>query len=242
MIHEFDFEQIGTVRSCFKEHFGIPRQSGLAPDAKAIIQLAPRPEFKDAVRGLESFSHLWIVFFFHSRAQHEWKPLVQPPRLPLQQKVGIFATREPQRLNPIGISAVKLDRIDMSAPGGIEIHISGVDMIDGTPVLDIKPYLSYSDSIPQSKKGWTEADYSTGLEIEFNKETSIFCYRQEMQNHIRLKELIEQALQFDPRPAPSGPSNEPIGPQKLRVWDFEVEWQVNGNRAEVTQINQIPKD
>ena len=149
-------QPIGHMQTCFQEKFGVPRQSLMVGSAKGILKLNPDPQFKDALKYLDGFSHVWIVFLFHQHEKQVWRPLITPPRIDAPGRVGVFASRSPHRPNPIGLSAVKLEKIDFNAKGGIEIHVSGVDLLDGTPVLDIKPYLPYVDCITDAKGGWTE--------------------------------------------------------------------------------------
>lgn len=147
---------IGTIHSCFKEKFTIPRQPGLVKQAKATLELIEPYNRKEAVRGLEEFSHIWVVFVFHkNESRGQWKPTVRPPRLGGNKRVGIFASRSPHRPSPIGMSAVKLEGIEESKDK-ILLHLSGVDLLDGTPVLDIKPYIGYADSIEDSYDGFAK--------------------------------------------------------------------------------------
>ncbi|RYE65209.1 MAG: tRNA (N6-threonylcarbamoyladenosine(37)-N6)-methyltransferase TrmO [Rhizobiaceae bacterium] len=151
---DFTFSAIGVVHTPFREKFGIPRQPGLVSAAKGVIKVLDKPDLKTALRSLEEFSHLWIVFVFHEHGGKSWKPSIRPPRLGGSKKVGVLASRSPHRPNPIGLSAVSIERIDLEATGGPEIHVSGVDLLDGTPVLDLKPYIPYADSLPAANAGW----------------------------------------------------------------------------------------
>ena len=148
------FKPIGYLESPFKEKFGIPRQAGLAPEARAVVRLDPA--MRDGLQGLEGFSHVWILFVFHGHENDDGKLLVRPPRLGGTRKMGVFATRSPHRPNPIGLSLVRLEGVepDESSPA---IHVSGVDFLDGTPVLDIKPYLPGGDiARGEVRTGWLE--------------------------------------------------------------------------------------
>lgn len=149
----FQFAPIGVIRSCFRQKFGIPRQPRLVPAARATLELLPSYAQPEAVRGLEGFSHLWLLFVFHGIPAGHWQPTVRPPRLGGNQRMGVFATRSSFRPNPIGLSAVALERIEISA-GRVVLHLAGVDVLDGTPVLDIKPYVPYADSIPEAVGGF----------------------------------------------------------------------------------------
>ncbi|NQY65973.1 MAG: tRNA (N6-threonylcarbamoyladenosine(37)-N6)-methyltransferase TrmO [Alteromonadaceae bacterium] len=144
--NEISFHVIGKVHSPYKEKFAIPRQPGLASCAKGVIELIDQANNIDLVRGLEQFSHLWVLFIFHATQQQGWKPLVRPPRLGGNKKMGVLATRSTFRPNPIGMSVVKLDKVSVEN-NKVLIHISGLDLLDQTPVIDIKPYLAYSDIV-----------------------------------------------------------------------------------------------
>ena len=149
----YNLEPIGTIESCFKEKFGIPRQPGLAPAAQATLVLHPPYSNPGAMAGLEAFSHIWLIYIFHAIEKGKWKPTVRPPRLGGNKRTGVFATRSNFRPNPLGISAVKLEKI---VPDGetIRLELSGVDLLDGTPVLDIKPYIPFADAHPDATSGW----------------------------------------------------------------------------------------
>ena len=162
----FSFEPVGVIHSCFKEKFGIPRQPGLAPDARAVLELLPPYNRAEAVRGLEGFSHVWLSFIFHACLGEPWKPTVRPPRLGGNRRLGVFATRSTHRPNPIGLSAVELEKIE-AAPGRVLLHLKGVDLLDGTPVLDIKPYLPYSDNIPGALGGFAPEMPAAPFEVSF---------------------------------------------------------------------------
>src|SRR3954463_4060851 len=139
---DFIFPAIGIIHSCFKEKFGIPRQPGLAPLATAQLELLPPYDNRAALEGLETCSHIWLQFVFHANKRDAWKPKVKPPRLGGNKSLGVFATRSPTRPAPIGLSVVKLDGIS-EADGKLFLNLSGIDLLDGTPVLDIKPYVPY---------------------------------------------------------------------------------------------------
>jgi len=149
--------QIGIIHSCFKEKFAIPRQAGMAAAAVAQLELFPPYNRQEMVRNLEQFSHIWVQFIFHQTLTSGWKTTVRPPLLGGKQRVGVFASRTPHRPNHLGLSAVRLDGIDCQ-PGYCHLHLSGVDFLDQTPVIDIKPYLPYSDAVSAA----TAAPYANG--------------------------------------------------------------------------------
>ena len=155
-----EMKMIGRIHTDFVTKFGVPRQSGLVPELMGKIVLEPEYRNPDAFRGLEEFSHLWLVWEFSEAVRPEWSPTVRPPRLGGNRRVGVFATRSPFRPNPIGLSCVKLEQIDLQDSRKPVIWVSGVDMMDGTPIYDIKPYLPYADSHPGAKalRGVLEQD------------------------------------------------------------------------------------
>ena len=145
---------IARIHTDFGSKFGVPRQSGVVPELTARIVFEPPYRNPDALRGLEDFSHLWLVWHFSEVKQEGWSPTVRPPRLGGNARMGVFATRSPYRPNPIGLSSVKLEGIDLHTPHGPVITVSGADLMDGTPLLDIKPYLAYTDSHPEAAGGF----------------------------------------------------------------------------------------
>lgn len=158
-------EIIARIRSPFAEKFGVPRQSGLVETAAEIV-FEPPYRTADALRGLEGFSHVWLLWEFHQMADKEWTPTVRPPRLGGNARMGVFATRSPHRPNPIGLSCVRLLGMEETKDGPV-LRISGADLVDGTPIYDIKPYLSYCDSHPEATGGWTDSVESVHLSVDF---------------------------------------------------------------------------
>ncbi|MDQ5908245.1 MAG: tRNA ((37)-N6)-methyltransferase TrmO [Pseudomonadota bacterium] len=222
---------IGMIHSCFREKFGIPRQAGLVPEARATLELLPPYHSPEAVRGLEGFSHLWLIFVFHGIPAGQWQPTVRPPRLGGNQRLGVFATRSPFRPNPIGLSAVRLERIE-TEQGRVVLHLSGVDLLDGTPVLDIKPYLPYSDHIPDAIGGFAPAAPEAMLNVEFSPSAEQFCAAWP---HGDLRALITQILRQDPRPAYR---RETAVRQRygMKLYDFDLHWEMRGATASVIDI------
>lgn len=149
-----EFHPIATMRGPFHTKFGIPRQSGLVTELKSTIVFAPAYRNPEMLRGLEGFSHLWLIWSF-SQSGERWSPTVRPPRLGGNQRMGVFATRSPFRPNNIGLSSVKLDKVEWHTPEGPVLHVSGADLMDGTPIFDIKPYIPYADCHPDAKEGFT---------------------------------------------------------------------------------------
>ena len=146
---------IATIRTGFPTKFGIPRQSGLVPELRGTIVFNPEFRNADALRGLEGFSHIWLIWQFSEAVREDWSPTVRPPRLGGNTRLGVFATRSPFRPNPIGLSCVRLESIELSSPDGPLLHVSGADLMDGTPIYDIKPYIPYTDGQPLATAGLT---------------------------------------------------------------------------------------
>lgn len=157
---------IGYIRSDFKEKFGVPRQSGRAPSLTASVEFYPEYAVEDAFREIEGFSHLWLLFDFSATRDKGWNATVRPPRLGGNQRVGVFASRSPFRPNHIGLSCVKLERVEKTAKG-VRLLVSGADLIDGTPILDVKPYLPFADCIQSAVGGYAEAKQAYSLQVDF---------------------------------------------------------------------------
>ena len=185
---------IAKIHTDFPEKFGIPRQSGIVDSLKAIIIFESKYRNPDALRGLEGFSHVWLIWGFHHINRDRWAPMVKPPRLGGNKRMGVFATRSPNRPNAIGLSSVKLDRIETHKEYGPIIHVSGIDLVDQTPIYDIKPYLAYTDSHPEALGGYIDKIEDTKLHVE--------C-RQELLNQVPSKyhQALINVLEQDPRPS-----------------------------------------
>mgnify|MGYP003289718479 CR=1 FL=1 len=164
-IQQFTVKPIAYIKSDFKEKFGIPRQSGLAGHLQARIVFEPEYRNADALRGIEDFSHLWIIWQFSEAVREEWSPTVRPPRLGGNARMGVFATRSPYRPNPIGLSCVKLLRIEEN-----DLVVAGADLMDGTPISDIKPYLPYADAHPEAKCGYVDGLSERKLNVRMSPE------------------------------------------------------------------------
>ncbi|MBQ7726062.1 MAG: tRNA (N6-threonylcarbamoyladenosine(37)-N6)-methyltransferase TrmO [Clostridia bacterium] len=164
------FKPIATIVTDFPEKFGVPRQSGLIGSLSGKIIFEPSYRSPDALKGLEDFSHIWLLWLFSENKPKEWSPTVRPPRLGGNRRMGVFATRSPYRPNPIGLSAVKLEKIEWHTPQGPVLTVSGVDMVSGTPILDIKPYLPYADVYPDATGGFTDQQAFPALRVALSKE------------------------------------------------------------------------
>ena len=161
---------IARIYTNLPEKFGIPRQSGLAPSLMGKIVFEPEFRNAEALRGLDEFSHLWLIWQFSEAVREDWSPTVRPPRLGGNKRMGVFATRSPFRPNAIGLSSVKFEKIDTDGENGRVIYVSGVDLMNGTPIFDIKPYLSYTDSHPEAAGGFTESVADRTLEVDIPDE------------------------------------------------------------------------
>ena len=161
-----EMEIIARISSPFAEKFGIPRQSGVVEELHATVVFEPAFRNPDAVRGLEGFSHVWLIWQFSRAVRHTWSPTVRPPRLGGNERMGVFATRSPFRPNAIGLSSVRLERIEFDRELGPVLHVSGADLMDGTPIFDIKPYLPYTDSHPEATGGFTDGAAMEPLTVD----------------------------------------------------------------------------
>ena len=193
MKEEITFYRIAYIRTDFPEKFGIPRQSGLAA-AKGKIIFEKMYRSAQAVRGIENYSHLWILWEFSESIRDQWSPTVRPPRLGGNERVGVFATRSPFRPNPIGLSCVRLDGVEMSAEYGPVLYVTGADLMDKTPIYDIKPYLPYADAYPEAVGGFAEERKSYRLEVVFSEQCREMFAQQELK-------VLEEILSQDPRPS-----------------------------------------
>lgn len=225
----FTFEPIAYVRSPYREKFAIPRQPGLVPSARGRVVLTGTANCEAAVDGLQTYSHLWLQFVFHATAGRGWKPKVRPPRLGGNSKVGVFSTRSTFRPNPIGLSVVKLDHLCFE-DGHWQLCISGFDLLDGTPVLDIKPYLAYSDAIQATNDGFAQ-DLPPTMPVEFSD-----LAQQQLAADPELAQLIREVLAQDPRPAYK--RNKPDSKiYAVHLQNSNVQWQVIGQRAVVRAVS-----
>ncbi|PZW62909.1 tRNA-Thr(GGU) m(6)t(6)A37 methyltransferase TsaA [Pseudomonas sp. URMO17WK12:I1] len=207
---------IGYVRSCFKEKFAIPRQPQLAPAARGVLELCSPFDSGDAVQGLEQVSHVWLLFLFHQALEDKPRLKVRPPRLGGNRAIGVFATRATHRPNGIGQSVVKLDKVDKD-----RLWLSGIDLLDGTPVLDIKPYVPYADGVPGAHN-LIAADAPPQIAVHWQDDALASARQHALRLGEPLVELIEQCLAQDPRPAYQQPT--PERRYGARLWDVDVQW------------------
>ncbi len=233
---EFTFSAIGVIHSPFREKFGIPRQPGLVPDARVSLELLSPFDRDEALRGIENFSHLWLLFVFHACASAGWHPTVRPPRLGGNRRVGVFATRSTFRPSPIGMSVVKLDGIQRTGKK-LMLHLSGADLLNQTPVLDIKPYLPWADAPAQASAGFAQQP-PPALPVDFSPEALEACRKKEKNDYPRFRQLVLEMLQVDPRPAYECEPGKRFG---FRLLDVDVHWCVEGGRIRVLSVEE-PSD
>lgn len=217
---------IARIHTEFPTKFGIPRQSGIIESLKGTVVFEPEYRNPEAIRGLEEFSHLWLIWEFSEAKRDEWSPTVRPPRLGGNMRKGVFATRSPFRPNPIGLSSVKLEKIEIDPKLGPVLHISGADLMDGTPIYDIKPYIAYTDSHPDAVSGFATKPAEYLLTVDFPEE--LLNKVPEAQR----KSLIA-VLEHDPRPPYQDDPERIYGMAFGRI---EVRFKVNGTRLTVMEI------
>ena len=184
---------IARIKSDFPEKFGIPRQSGLVPSLRSTIIFEPQFRNADALRGIEGFSHLWLIWIFSENIRDTWSPTVRPPRLGGNTRLGVFATRSSFRPNPIAMSCVKIEEVRLDGPEGPEIIVSGADLMNGTPIVDIKPYLPYADCIPDAKGGFASTVAGEKLRVIIPPEIAGKLPEDK-------REALVEILRQDPRP------------------------------------------
>lgn len=226
MSDSFEMRVIARIHSDFGSKFGVPRQSGLVESLEATVVFEEPYRNPDALRGLEGFSHIWLIWAFHQAQRTAWSPTVRPPRLGGNRRVGVFASRSPFRPNPIGLSSVRLDSIDCSGHLGPVLHVRGADLVDGTPILDIKPYLPYGDCHPEASGGFASEAARPTLEVEIPPDLLERIPPDR-------REALREVLALDPRPRYQADA--------VRVYGFsfagrEVKFTVAGDRLTVTDV------
>lgn len=228
MSDDTQFHVIARIHSDFPSKFGIPRQSGLAASPRAALVFAPEYRNPDALRGLEGFSHLWLIWEFSQSIRSGWSPTVRPPRLGGNTRMGVFATRSPFRPNPIGLSCVKLEGIRSDSELGPVIWVSGADLLDGTPILDLKPYLPYTDAHPDASEGFTAGCRDNRLSVD--------CHPALLdQLPAAQQQALLEVLSLDPRPSYQ---NDPHRVYGMEYSSFEVKFTVSGTRLTVLSVEE----
>lgn len=228
MSQEFSMRVIARIHSDFATKFGVPRQSGLVDALESTVVFEPEYRNPDALRGLEDFSHLWLVWVFDKAVRRDWSPTVRPPRLGGNRRMGVFATRSPFRPNPIALSSVKLAGIEQTAEQGPVLHIRGADLMDGTPILDIKPYIPYADAHPEALGGFAAVPAGETLEVIIPPELLEKIPPER-------REALRGVLAQDPRP------HYQDDPERIYGFGFagmEVRFSVEGSRLTVREISE----
>lgn len=224
----FELKQIAVIHTDFPEKFGIPRQSGLIEELRSTLVFMPEYRVPEALRGIEQYSHLWLIWEFSKAVRDGWSPTVRPPRLGGNTRMGVFATRSPFRPNPVGLSCVKLERVDLNASDGPVLHLSGADLMDGTPIFDIKPYLPYVDCKPDASNGFAFAQQEGVLSVEIPEGIVAEFPPEKLP---ALKAVLAQ----DPRPQYiSDPERE----YTMSFAGFEISFRVDDNRLSVSAVRK----
>jgi len=235
MTQEFPLSPIGRIHSCFSDKFGVPRQPGLCPNARGWIELLPPWDTADAFRGLEGFSHLWLTFVFHQTEESDGsRPLIRPPRLGGNQRVGVFASRSPFRPNRLGLSLVQHQGLEQT-PQGQMLHISGLDLVQDTPVLDIKPYLPWCDSAPDAAADWAQCPPEPELEVRYSEQARVQLHQQSAA-HPELQALIQEVLSQDPRPGYQRQQKK-SRIHGMHLFNLNIRWQVQDGYCLVLSIS-----
>lgn len=216
-------QPVAIIHTPYTEKFSVPRQPELVKHGTGVLELLPPYNVAEAVRGLDQFSHLWLIFQFDRIPIGKWSPTVRPPRLGGNQRIGVFASRATHRPNPLGLSKVRLERIEITAHK-VLLHLGSVDLVNGTPILDIKPYLAYADSEPLAKSSFAQAKPEAALQVYFSElaKQQTLAWQQQYPD---LLVLIEEILQQDPRPAYQKQqiTDRIYG---MTLWDINIRWQM----------------
>ena len=224
---------IAHIRNAFPTKFGLPRQSGLVPELISTIVFEPEFRVPEALRGIESYSHLWLIWEFHQAVREgesqAWKPTVRPPRLGGNTRMGVFATRSPFRPNSLGLSSVKLLGVEHTAEYGTVLHVGGADLMDGTPIFDIKPYIPYGDCHPEATGGFTDRAGEFLLKVEFPEELLVKLPKDKQEAAIGV-------LSHDPRPSYQRKPERIYG---LTFAGFDIRFQVNEDVLTVVEVNPV---
>lgn len=231
-----NIEPIAILHSPFKEKFGIPRQANLLKSTTAIVELLPPYNTEEWLKGLTDFSDIWLIFGFHQSEQDVCKPLVRPPRLGGNKKIGVFASRSPFRPNGIGMSRVVLQDIIIQQ-NKCSLKVSCPDLVDGTPIYDIKPYIHYADANPNARCGYAEEAPSAVLEVLFDQKAECFLDSVHAIKYVNLREAITEILALDPRPAyKKDTESKQYG---LQLFDLNIIWQYSEGKAKILSIKPI---
>ncbi|BBN81510.1 tRNA (N6-threonylcarbamoyladenosine(37)-N6)-methyltransferase TrmO [Pseudoalteromonas sp. A25] len=233
-MQNYQIQPIGYIQSPYKQKFAIPRQPRLVPQAKAKLIFCDDFNREEFVRGIDEFSHLWLLFRFHETADKGYSALVRPPRLGGNERKGVFATRATFRPNGIGMSAVKLEGVEYKN-GQLALLLSGIDLLDGTPIVDIKPYLPYSDALPDASAGFADTRPETLMTVDFSEQALEFIAKQT--HYPELQDFISNVLKQDPRPAYKKQKQQTQF-YGMSLYEFNIRWQVDGQHNQVIEITQ----
>ena len=219
---------VATIYTDFSEKFGIPRQGALAHESEGIIVFEPEYRMEEALRGIEKYSHLWLLWQFSENVSKKWSPTVRPPRLGGNKRVGVFATRSPFRPNPIGLTAVRLIGVEQTKNKGAVLRVAGVDLMNGTPIYDIKPYIAYADCKPDAKSSFADIHKNDKLTVKINDELKV-----QIPNN-KLGALIG-ILECDPRPAYQNDESRIYG---ISFANMNIKFKVSNRILTVTDIEK----
>ncbi|CAH9061737.1 tRNA (adenine(37)-N6)-methyltransferase [Pseudoalteromonas holothuriae] len=233
-MQSYQIQPIGHIQSPYKQKFAIPRQPRLVPQAQAKLIFCDDFNREEFVRGIDEFSHLWLLFRFHETADKGYSALVRPPRLGGNERKGVFATRATFRPNGIGMSAVKLEGVEYKN-GQLALLLSGIDLLDGTPIVDIKPYLPYSDAMTDASAGFADTRPETHMTVSFSEQAEQFIAKQTQ--YPQLRAFIANVLKQDPRPAYKKQKQQTQF-YGMSLYNFNIRWQVDGEHNQVIEITQ----
>lgn len=223
---EITIKPVAYIKNAYKEKFGVPRQSGLAPSVKSVVEFCDGFTDENMIRGIEQYSHLWLVWGF-SKNNGQWSPTVRPPRLGGNKRVGVFATRSPFRPNGLGLSCVKLEEVSKDN-NGLKLIVSGADLVDNTPVYDIKPYLPYVDSIGGANGGFADEHKDDFVDVEFSETAEKYLSDEQ-------RKMLCEVLALDPRPSYQNDEDRIYG---LSFDDFQVKFRYENQKIYVTDVSE----
>ena len=221
----FEIKPVAHIESDFESKFGIPRQPGLVDELEARIVFEPEFRDREAIRGIEGYSHIWLIWQFSENIRSDWSPTVRPPRLGGNTRVGVFASRSPFRPNSLGLSCVKLERIENDVKNGAVLVVKGADLMNGTPIFDIKPYLPYSDCVPAATEGFAPQPVAA-LEVHFSEGTENIIAGEK-------KEALVKLLSYDPRPHYQNDSERIYG---FKFAGHEIKFRVSEGTLTILEI------
>lgn len=230
-MEEIPMKVIAHIHSDFREKFGIPRQSGLVEELRARVVFQPEYRVREAFRGLEGFSHIWLLWEFSESRREGWSPTVRPPRLGGNRRVGVFATRSPFRPNPLGLSCVRLERIEMDSPEGPVLHVLGADLLDGTPVFDVKPYVPMTDCRQDAAGGFSDEHRDDLLQVDFPRPLLELVPEDQ-------RSALLGVLSQDPRPSYQSDPQRVYG---MAFGELNVSFSVDGGVLCVKNIEKMEK-